>query len=223
MKVLLFDTETTGLPKEFKTSPQERPNNWPHIVDIAWILLDTDTNKILQQKSFIIRPDNWTIPLESTAIHGIYHAFATSYGAPLEDVIKDFFAIDCDMYIAHNIKFDENVIMNAVHWDIGGASYRFNKPMKCTMNIAKGMCKLPFKNGGHGYKPPKLSELYEHVFHEKPIQSRLHGAMYDTQLLTKIVKRYEPIRIELGLGVRSSDSINGGHSNQNFKDGILYL
>jgi len=222
MKVLLFDTETTGLPTEYKIAAQQSPNNWPHIVDIAWILLDTDTNKILQQKSFIIRPTNWTIPLESTAIHGIHHAFAVSYGAPLEDVIKDFFAIDCDMYIAHNIKFDENVIMNAVHWDIDGASYRFNKPMKCTMNIAKGMCKLPFKNGGRGYKPPKLSELYEHVFHEKPIQSRLHGAMYDTQLLTKIVKSYEPIRSELGLGVRRSDSING-FENQNFKNGVLYV
>lgn len=219
MKVLLFDTETTGLPRNSKIPPEDQAHNWPHIVDIAWILLDTTTDKILEQRSSIIRPNNWVIPEESTKIHGIRHSFAESYGAPLADVIKDFFQVECDMYIAHNSKFDENVIMNAVYWDLGGELYRFNKPINCTMNIAKGMCKLPFKNGG-GYKPPKLSELYEHVFREKPIQSRLHGALYDTQLLTKIVRTYEPIKRELGLVAPVIHSSNAGES---IKGGILYL
>ena len=220
MKVLLFDTETTGLPRHRSVPPESEANNWPHIVDIAWMLLDTETNKILEQKSYIIRPNNWIIPEESTAIHGIRQSFAESYGAPLEDVIKDFFAVNCDMYIAHNMEFDENVIMNAVYWDLGGELYRFNKPTKCTMKIARGMCKLPFKNGGFGYKPPRLSELYEHVFREKPIQSRLHGAMYDTQLLTRIVKTYEPIRRELGLVVPHVEPLN---ASQSIKGKVLYI
>lgn len=48
MKLLIFDTETTGLPKSRKAST-EGPNNWPHIVSISWVILDSDTNKIEKQ------------------------------------------------------------------------------------------------------------------------------------------------------------------------------
>lgn len=212
MKVLIFDTETTGLPRQFNLPPESQAHNWPHIVDIAWTVLDSETNKIIERKSYIIRPNNWVIPEESTAIHGIRQAFAESYGAPLEDVIKEFFETDCDMYVAHNSKFDENVVMNAVYWDMGGASYRFNKPIRCTMAMSRSMCRLPFPNGGFGYKSPKLSELYEHVFREKPNQSRLHGAAYDTQILTKIITTYEPIRGELGLSARNIQKYNANQS-----------
>ena len=220
MKLLIFDTETTGLPRHFNVPPESHAHNWPHIVDIAWIVLDSDTNKIIERKSYIIRPNNWVIPEDSTAIHGIRQSFAESYGAPLGDVIKEFFETECDMYVAHNSKFDENVVMNAVYWDMGGASYRFNKPIRCTMALSRSMCKLPFPNGGFGYKSPKLSELYEHVFREKPNQSRLHGAAYDTQILTKIITTYEPIRSELGLGARNVQKYN---ANTGITGGILRL
>lgn len=222
MKVLIFDTETTGLPKNSKLKAEELAYNWPNIVDIAWIVLDTETNKILEQKSYIIRPINWVIPEDSTKIHGIKHSFAESYGSPLADVIKEFFEAECDMYIAHNSSFDENVVMNAVYWDLNRELYRFNKPIKCTMAVSRTMCRLPFANGRFGYKSPKLSELYEHVFREKPIQSRLHGAAYDTQILTKIITAYEPIRRELGLSARPVETSNGG-SHPSIKGGILYL
>jgi hypothetical protein len=88
------------------------------------------------------------------------------------------------------------------------------------MALSRGMCKLPFPNGGNGYKSPKLSELYEHVFREKPIQSRLHGAAYDTQILTKIITTYEPIRSELGLGGRNVQKYN---ANSGIPGGILRL
>ena len=220
MKVLIFDTETTGLPRHSNIPPETHAHNWPHIVDIAWIVLDTETNAIVDQKSYIIRPMGWIIPEESIAIHGIRQSFAESYGASLADVMKEFFETECDMYIAHNSKFDENVVMNAVYWDLEGERYRFNKPIKCTMEVSRTMCRLPFANGRPGYKSPKLSELYEHVFREKPIQSRLHGAAYDTKILTRILTAYEPIRRELGLSVGHVQSNN---VSQRFKGNILYL
>lgn len=200
MKVLVFDTETTGLPTSWKISAEKQPNNWPHIVSIAWIVFDSVTNKIESQKSYIVKPINWVIPEDSTAIHGIRHSFADSYGASLEVVIREFFETHCDMYVAHNMNFDENVIMNAVYWDLKGELYRFHKPTMCSMKIASPMCRLRFSSGG-GIKPPKLSELYEHVFRKKPIQSKLHGAFYDAKILTEILQHHQPIRSALGLVV----------------------
>lgn len=212
MRVLIFDTETTGLPKKWKVEPERERDNWPHIVSIAWIVLDSDTNKILSQKSYVIKPINWTIPDEATAIHGIRDSFARDFGSPLADVIREFFETPCDMYVAHNMNFDENVIMSAVYWDLDGELYRFNKPMFCSMKITSPMCKLTFTSGG-GRKPPKLSELYEHVFHKKPIQSRLHGAFYDAKILTEIIQTYEPLRSVLGL-VASNTLVSNVSPNQ---------
>jgi len=36
---LIFDTETTGLPKS-DNAPIEQLDNWPHVVQIAWQLHD---------------------------------------------------------------------------------------------------------------------------------------------------------------------------------------
>lgn len=221
MKIVVFDTETTGLPVDWKIPAQRQNNNWPHIVSIAWMVLDSETNKIETQKSYIIKPINWTIPEDSTAIHGIRHSFAENYGAPLRDVIHEFFQIECDMYVAHNMHFDENVIMNAVYWDLKGEIYQFHAPTKCTMKLSASMCRLPFKSGG-GNKPPKLSELYEHVFRKKPILSSLHGSFYDAKILAEVIQKYEHIRVALGLSVRNSSTDNG-NENQNIKNGVLYV
>ena len=219
MKVLVFDTETTGLPKDWKISAVHQPDNWPHLVSIAWLVLNSETNKIETQKSYIIKPNRWIIPEDSTAIHGIRHSFAETYGSPLEDVIREFFDTDCDMYVAHNMNFDENVIMNAVYWDLKGELYRFQKPTVCTMKISTPMCKLRFNSGG-GFKPPKLSELYEHVFRKKPIASRLHGSFYDAKILSEIIQNCEPVRIAMGL-VKATPSITNVPQTNTFGSTLI--
>ena len=87
------------------------------------------------------------------------------------------------------------------------------------MKLSTAMCRLPFKSGG-GIKPPKLSELYEHVFRRKPVLSRLHGSFYDAKILTEIIQKYQPMREALGLSVRNSSLDN---VNQGIKDGVLYV
>ena len=68
MKLLIFDTETTGLPKSRKPSKEES-NNWPHLVSISWIILDSETNQIEKERSYIVQPKGWIIPEESVRIH----------------------------------------------------------------------------------------------------------------------------------------------------------
>lgn len=220
MRVLIFDTETTGLPTQ-RVGAKTGPNIWPHVVSIAWMVLDSDTNKTLSQKSYIIKPVGWVIPEESTAIHGIMHRYAERYGAELGAVIDEFLAVDHDILVAHNLTFDENVILNAVMWDLGRREFQgLTKPRFCTMTLSRDMCRLPYPSGYPGNKPPKLSELYEHVFHKKPTKSRLHGSFYDTKILCDILKTCAPIRSQLGLRVAPHNTTNDSPANSS---GVIAL
>ena len=222
MKVLIFDTETTGLPTQ-RVGANAGPNNWPHLVSIAWMVLDSDSNKVVTQKSYVIKPINWTIPEESTVIHGIIHHYAERYGADLGAVMDEFLTTEHDILVAHNMAFDENVLINAMLWDLGRSDFSgLTKPRFCTMSIGRDMCQLPYPSGFAGNKPPKLTELYEHVFHKKPIKSRLHGSFYDTKILCDILKVCNHIRSRIGLSVISNIA-NNGNKNQDIKNGVLYL
>ena len=52
---LIFDTETTGLPRNFN-APITDTANWPRIVQIAWQLHDEFGN-LIDHKDFLVRPD----------------------------------------------------------------------------------------------------------------------------------------------------------------------
>lgn len=185
MKFLIFDTETTGLPRSRKTAIQE-PNNWPHMVSISWVIM-TDNNVIEKKRSYIIQPEGWIIPQESTRIHGITHVEAIAQGVSLRSVIDEFLNQEYDVLIAHNMQFDYNVLMNAIRWDLSLMNVLVDKPMFCTMQASKYFCRLPYSTGG-GAKPPKLKELYKHVFGRNPDESQLHNSMYDTMLVVDILK-----------------------------------
>lgn len=51
---LFFDTETTGLPRDWN-APVTDLNNWPRMVQIGWILCDNEGNRI-ESDSCIIQP-----------------------------------------------------------------------------------------------------------------------------------------------------------------------
>lgn len=193
MKLLFFDTETTGLPKS-REPAYKGPNNWPHIVSISWVLQDGDR---MERKSFIIRPNGWTIPEESTRIHGITHDRAVTEGSFLSDVMLQFLLVEHDYIIAHNLDFDLNVIINACLWDLGIAMPDFGRRF-CTMKFSTDLLRLPLGNGRSGWKSPKLSELYKYVMNKDP-QGQLHSSDYDTELLVEIVNNFRPFKAILGL------------------------
>ena len=184
MKLLIFDTETTGLPR-LKIPANIEPNNWPHIVSISWVILDSDTNQIEKRRSYIIRPINWTIPEESVEIHGITSEKALQDGVQLSSVVGEFLAEQYDVLVAHNLEFDYNVLCNAIIWDLELPFKEFRKKKMCTMELSRNICNLKTLFGKP--KSPKLSELYEHVFKKKPSSVDLHNSIYDVQILTEIV------------------------------------
>lgn len=157
---LFFDTETTGLPRNWK-APVTDLSNWPRLIQIAWILCDTNGNRI-ESDAFIIKPENFIIPRDASRIHGISTERAISEGVDLTSVLNRFSALinRSEAIVAHNISFDEKIIgAELLRKQIQNNFSR--KKKLCTMQASTNYCRLP---GNYGYKWPKLSELHIKLF-----------------------------------------------------------
>lgn len=113
MKTAIFyDTETTGLP-DFK-APSEAEHQ-PHIVQLAALLVDLDTRETLHTIDVIIRPDGWSIPEESSAVHGITQEHALEVGISEASAITEFMDLWAGrLRIAHNEQFDARIVRIAL-------------------------------------------------------------------------------------------------------------
>ena len=85
---LIYDTETTGLPKNYN-APLTDFDNWPRLVQLAWQIHD-DTGKLIDVKNFIVKPEGFVIPRGAEKVHGITTAFAEKEGLPLDFVLEEF-------------------------------------------------------------------------------------------------------------------------------------
>jgi DNA polymerase-3 subunit alpha len=211
MRVLVFDTETTGLPKDRNVPAKNLPNNWPHIVSISWVVLEDDV--IVSSNSYIVKPKDWMIPQDSEKIHGISNFKAHARGHDLESVIQKFMMEPYDLMVAHNLEFDENVLVNAIYWDLSRKDFHeFPGAKYCSMKLSRDICKITSKNSTF-YKSPKLSELYSFVFGENPNTENLHNSAYDVELLARIIVHCRPLREKLGL-VKANLIVNNGHHSK---------
>lgn len=205
MKLLIFDTETTGLPKSRK-SYEEGPNNWPHIVSISWVIYDAEHDCIEKQRRYIVNPMGWEIPEEVVKIHGIDTSKAKVQGHPLKDVMMEFTGESVDALVAHNMEFDYNVVCNAIKYDLDWDFFKgFDESRYCTMELSRDICNLKTLFGKP--KAPKLSELYEHVFKRQPIPSSLHDSLYDTLILTEIIQHCHELRSKMNLPSLKEESV----------------
>lgn len=160
MKILFFDTETTGLPKDYR-APVTDVDNWPRLVQLAWIQLDTETGK-QSEHNYIIKPDGFEIPKAASDVHGITTEIATQKGYKLRDVIRVFAlrVLDCDFFVGHNVGFDRKIV-GAELIRCGIEDVLHGKPRVCTMFSTTKFCNLP---GKRGPKWPTLQELHKKLF-----------------------------------------------------------
>jgi DNA polymerase III subunit epsilon len=159
---LVSDTETTGLPRNWK-APVTDLNNWPRMIQIAWIFCD-DKGKRIESEDFIIKPENFIIPKAASNVHGISTEKAIREGEDLEKVLLKFTALvqESTFFVAHNISFDEKIV--GAELLRKGIKSDFEKKSKlCTMHASTDYCKI---SGPYGYKWPKLSELHLKLFGE---------------------------------------------------------
>lgn len=178
MKYLFFDTETTGLPNKYKAHYSET-ENWPRIVQLSWLIAD-DKGKILTEHDYIIKVD-FDIPREASRIHGITNSIAEKKGVRINEVLEIFLASleKVDRLICHNVAFDLPVIQSELYQN--DFSHEIALPNFCTMKSSTNYCKLP---GNHGYKWPRLEELYDICFGKKI--KNAHNAKADVRATYEI-------------------------------------
>lgn len=175
LNYLFFDTETTGIPNDWN-APITDFDNWPRLVQLAWLLYDSNGKLILKNEK-IVKPKGFVIPKEASNIHGITTEYALTNGDDISTILSQF-EEQCQKskyLIAHNIKFDSKVI---------GSEFlrNFNRnpisklELICTMEGTTDFCKIP---GNYGFKWPKLSELHRKLF-GKDFEGA-HNALSDVQ------------------------------------------
>jgi len=170
--ILFFDTETTGVPKNYK-APMTDVENWPRCTQIAWLVCN-NKGEIIESNSFLVKPDGWVVPKEKFFIdNNMSTERCEKEGTPMPLIIDMFIQsyMKCSCMVAHNMAFDINIL--------GAETIRYKKiiPKKidqiCTMNGSTSFCKLP------GNKWPKLIELHNILFGCD--FEGAHDALYDVQ------------------------------------------
>jgi DNA polymerase-3 subunit alpha len=161
---LIFDTETTGLPANYNAPPTDT-NNWPRMVQLAWECHDA-IGQLTDARSYIIKPEGYTIPFAAEKVHGITTEKAIAEGVDLLFVLGEF--EKClslsSFVIGHNVEFDLNII-KAEYVRKGLQSRLSGMVAVCTKEESTGFCALPGGRGGK-FKWPTLEELYNKLFQE---------------------------------------------------------
>ena len=188
---LIFDTETTGLPKRWK-APLTDSENWPRCIQIAWQIHDIK-GTLIRHEDYLISPDGFTIPFDSEKIHGISTALAENQGTPLAEVLNKFHTAlnEVEFVVGHNVSFDRN-IMGAEYLRSGLEDVFEQKAVidTCTEETAR-LCQIKGGRGGK-FKLPTLSELYYFLFQERFEDA--HNATADVEATTRAL--FELLRKE---------------------------
>lgn len=160
---LIFDVETTGLPKNWK-APMTDLNNWPRVIQIAWLVVAHDQT-VIDERKYLIKPHGWEVPMQKFWIdNGYSTAKCEAEGIPMWDALQFFIEAhdQCQFLISHNMSYDYNVV--------GAEMLRYRMRAKerlvriCTKESGTDFCDLPRVYG----KPkwPKLAELHQKLFGE---------------------------------------------------------
>lgn len=179
---IIFDTETTGLPRSWN-APITDTDNWPRVIQIAW-QLHNEMGEVIESKDYLIDPDGFNIPYDSEQIHGISTELAKDQGVPLIDVLNEFNVAltKAKFVVGQNVKFDLNV------WGCEYHRLGVETPMNdmavldtCT-EVTAGLCQIPGGRGGK-FKLPTLTELHEFLFNQPFAEA--HNATADVEATTR--------------------------------------
>jgi DNA polymerase III epsilon subunit-like protein len=189
MQFFFFDTETNGLPRNYKAPPTQI-ENWPEIISMAWEVwtyLD-HTWTFVRSGSYLVQPPEGIIwNKEAEHVHGISYVKASLEGIPikslLEKVEKEL--LQATHVVAHNLAFDRSIILASMIRHLGTAKWTIAKNI-CTMIETIPICKIvstsPYATAAEPYKWPRLQELHQFLF-KKDWEGTAHEALSDVQCM----------------------------------------
>ena len=204
--VLVFDVETTGLiPKQSRGALHPIPiTEYPYIIQLSFVLYDMIDHQIIQMfDSYVLIPDLVPIPAKVSEITGIYKMVCNSRGRPIIDCLAAFAEAYkmADCIVAHNIEFDQEMIMIEIERNRAEISARSSHIMMlfqpvyervrnlekyCTMKKGTDLCNIVVASDGRPprLKWPKLAELYACLFNGEKAEG-LHNAIVDVKVCLK--------------------------------------
>jgi len=189
---LIFDTETTGLPKNW-AAPISDTDNWPRCVQIAWQLHD-EMGTLIEHEDYLINPEGFNVPYDAERIHGISTELAIQQGIQLKEMLDKFnSALSKTKYIVgQNVGFDVNIL--------GCEFYRMRIDSPLTKMPVLDTCTevtaalLKLTGGRNGkFKLPTLTELHFYLFNQPFTEA--HNATADVEATTRCF--FELIRTEI--------------------------
>ena len=165
MQYVAWDTETSGLPK-IRNGGVTRENL--HKFDtcrMASIAAVKFSSKGRELGSFyaVVKPNGYLVGGEDGGafrVHGITQEHALEHGRPLPEVLDDFFDFIGDQtntMVAHNTKFDENVVLSEMYRHDLDVSRFARLDFQCTLKMYKDRF----------LKPIKLINLYMEIFNKE--------------------------------------------------------
>ena len=199
MKILVFDTETSGLPE--RNASIYDHNKWPYIIQLSYILYDLSNNNAIIKDNYIkLSP---TIPIDpsSLEIHGLNHDLLNNNGINIIPALREFneYLDKCDIIIGHNISFDKRLIFveclrNKIEQKFTKFvnNQKICKPEFCTMKNTKEYCNIIklSKNNIPFIKSPSLIEVYNILFLNEPNPNNLHNSLVDILCTLRCYLKY---------------------------------
>lgn len=194
--ILFIDIETTGLPEqELKSDGRKHyyPFNNYHkydnsrIVQFSFLLYEKN-GTMLEQHDYIIKPNNFIIPAESTKIHHITQEYALDNGIDINEAMNIFEEIleKTKLIVMHNTWFDKTIILSEASrlQNQNVIDKMLNTNYFCTMRDTKNILKIPSQYY-NGYKNPKLTELHNFLFQKTIDPKYLHNSLNDAKITAK--------------------------------------
>jgi DNA polymerase III epsilon subunit-like protein len=202
MRITVFDTETTGLPK------REAPlSEQPYVIQFASQTFEYDpaTRRFQEvgRYSQLIKPPV-PIPEESTRICRISDQSVINSPAFREVAprIIEIFA-GSDLVVAHNLSFDQEMLGYELERN-GFSPNIYPAGLYDTLEGTRSLCKLPGKNGN--YKAPRLMELHQFLLNESFEEA--HDAAKDVEALARC------LRVLLQEGLYQPETVSRGMEQQ---------
>jgi DNA polymerase III subunit epsilon len=171
--LLFIDTEASGLPKKWR-APSPNDNNWPHSVQISWVVYRKDGTEIKYENHYV-GDNDFRIRPSAIKIHGITREYLNKEGVGRGEILTKL-TNDIKEYepllIAHFMEFDYH-LLTADFIRSGIENPLPNAELFCTMLATKGYLsesKRPFL---------KLCDVYYMLFNET--LNDQHNALVDAR------------------------------------------
>jgi len=176
--ILVFDVETNGLLPKKKRGCLIEPNieKCPYILQLSYAIYDLEKYEIVETYNAYIKvAEDVEISEFITSLNGINREICETKGVPIMDALKQFYKgyMKCDCIIAHNINFDEKMILVEIErnreYILEYAPYcilifnedyeKMNSVEKyCTMREGTELCNINFKKNYENDKIEKINK-----------------------------------------------------------------